>query len=113
VPAPPFAGLFRTDTLHGARIFEGGFRCDFDEADLNESAKALFHRLDQVFDILDAPGFAFLSTIELDAEAGRFRGRTLRSTALLAGWRPLLRCTPLPRRPCLRDEERGLMRWQV
>ena len=80
------------------------FRWDFDEADLNESAKALFHRLDQVFDILDAPGFAFLSTIELDAEAGRFRGRTLRSTALLAGWRPLLRCTPLPRRPCLRNK---------
>jgi len=48
------------------------FRWDFDEADLNESAKALFHRLDQVFDILDAPGFAFLSTIELDAEADRF-----------------------------------------
>jgi hypothetical protein len=28
--------------------------------------------LDRVFEILDAPGFAFLSTIELDAEAGRF-----------------------------------------
>jgi hypothetical protein len=53
-------------------MFEGGFRWDFDEEDLNESARALFHHLDQVFNILQAPGFAFLSTIELDAEAGRF-----------------------------------------
>jgi hypothetical protein len=68
----PFAGLFQAATRHGARMFEGGFRWDFDEEDLNESARALFHHLDQVFNILQAPGFAFLSTIELDAEAGRF-----------------------------------------
>ena len=68
----PFAGLFRTDTIHGARAFEGGVRWDFDEADLNECARALFRHLDQVFDILRAPGFVFLSTIELDAETGRF-----------------------------------------
>lgn len=68
----PFAGLFRADTLHGTRAFEGGFCWDFDEADLNESARALFRHLDRVFDILRAPVFVFLSTIELDAEAGRF-----------------------------------------
>jgi hypothetical protein len=68
----PFAGLFRTDTRHGARVFEGGFRWDFDKADLNESARAVFHHLDRVFEVLYAPAFAFLSTIELDADAGRF-----------------------------------------
>ena len=68
----PFDGLFRTDTRHGARVFDAGFRWDFDEADLNESARALFRHLDRVFDILRTPGFVFLSTIELDAEAGRF-----------------------------------------
>src|SRR6266850_3199089 len=68
----PFNGLFRTDTRHGARVFEGGLRWDFDEEDLNESAKALFRHLDRVFEILQAPTFVFLSTIELDAEAGRF-----------------------------------------
>ena len=68
----PFAGLFRTDTPHGARVFDEGFRWDFDGADLNESARALFQHLDRVFEVLYAPAFAFLSTIELDAEAGRF-----------------------------------------
>jgi hypothetical protein len=68
----PFDGLFRTDTRHGARVFEGGFRWDFDEVDLNESAKALFRQLDRVFEILRTPAFVFLTTIELDAEAGRF-----------------------------------------
>jgi hypothetical protein len=64
----PFNGLFKTD----GHLFDGGFRWDFDHSDLNESAKALFHHLDRVFEILRAPGFAFLSTIELDAEPGRF-----------------------------------------
>ena len=68
----PFNGLFRTDTRHGARAFEGGLRWDFDEADLNESAKALFRHLDRVFEVLQTPGFVFLSTIELDVDAGRF-----------------------------------------
>jgi hypothetical protein len=68
----PFDGLFRADTRHGARVFDGGFRWDFDEVDLNESARALFRHLDRVFEILRRPGFVFLSTIELDAEAGRF-----------------------------------------
>lgn len=67
----PFDGLFRTDTRYGARMFEGGFRWDFDEADLNESAKALFRHLDRVFEILRTPECVFLSTIELDVEAGR------------------------------------------
>jgi hypothetical protein len=53
-------------------VFDGGFRWDFDEVDLNESARALFRHLDRVFEILRRPGFVFLSTIELDAEAGRF-----------------------------------------
>jgi len=68
----PFDGLFRTDTRHGARVFNSGYRWDFDEADLNESAKALFRHLDRLFEILQMPSFVFLSTIELDAEAGRF-----------------------------------------
>ena len=53
-------------------MFAGGFRWDFDAVDLNESAKALFRHLDRVFEVLRTPAFVFLSTIELDAEAGRF-----------------------------------------
>jgi len=60
------------DTRHGARVFEAGFLWDFDRVDLNESARALFRHLDGVFDILRSPDCVFLSTIELDAEAGRF-----------------------------------------
>jgi hypothetical protein len=40
--------------------------------DSNESARQLFHHLDKVFEILKRPHFVFLSTIELDADAGRF-----------------------------------------
>jgi hypothetical protein len=69
---PPFDGLFRTDTRHAARTFDRGFRWDFDEKDLNESARALFRHLDKIFNILRAPDYVFLSSIELDAEAGRF-----------------------------------------
>jgi hypothetical protein len=87
----PFDGLFRTDTRHGARVFNSGNRWDFDEADLNESAKALFRHLDRLFEILRVPSFVFLSTIELDAEAGRFSycsrskkpWRALSSTSIL------------------------------
>src|SRR5437763_12733107 len=68
----PFNGLFRTDTVHLPRRFEGGLRWNFPGQDLNTAAKAMFCHLDQVFEILRRPQFAFLSTIELDAEAGRF-----------------------------------------
>jgi hypothetical protein len=67
----PFNGLFRTDTGHSARTFSG-LRWDFPARDLNESARALFTHLDRLFGVLHRPGFVFLSTIELDAEAGRF-----------------------------------------
>ena len=68
----PFGGLFRTDT-HASRMFDRGLRWDFfGHADLNESARALFGRLDEIFDALRVPDYVFLSTIELDAEAGRF-----------------------------------------
>jgi|SRR6267142_171029 len=68
----PFDGLFRTDSRHAARTFDRGFRWDFDEKNLNESARALFRHVDKVFNILRAPDHVFLSSIELDAEAGRF-----------------------------------------
>lgn len=67
----PFNGLFQVHTL-GARRSDGWLRWDFPARDLNRSASQLFHHLDQVFEILKAHEFAFLSTIELDAEAGRF-----------------------------------------
>lgn len=69
----PFGGLFRTDTVHAPRAFDSGFRWEFyNETALNESARALFHHLDSVFRTLSAPDYMFLSSIELDAEAGRF-----------------------------------------
>jgi hypothetical protein len=68
----PFNGLFRTDTVHLPRHFEDWLQWDFPGQNLNASAKAMFHHLDQVFDVLRTPEFVFLSTIELDAEAGRF-----------------------------------------
>jgi hypothetical protein len=67
-----FAGLFRTDSRHAARTFDRGLRWDFDENNLNEAARALFRHLDKIFNILRAPDHVFLSSIELDAEAGRF-----------------------------------------
>src|SRR5262245_48725456 len=67
-----FGSLFRTDTRHAARSFPAGFQWDFDAADVNDSSRALFRRLDAVFGILKTPGYVFMSTIELDAEAGRF-----------------------------------------
>jgi hypothetical protein len=69
---PPFGGLFRTESRHVARTYDQGFQWDFYEEDLNEAARVLFRRLDEIFDILSAPDFVFLSSIELDAEAGRF-----------------------------------------
>jgi len=68
----PFDGLFRADTRHAARTFDRGFRWDFDQKDLNESARALFRHLDKIFNILRGPDYVFLSSIELDVEAGRF-----------------------------------------
>jgi hypothetical protein len=68
----PFGGLFQTHSLVSTRRVDGGLRWDFAANDLNESAKALFRHLDRVFEILKAPDFVFLSTIELDVEAGRF-----------------------------------------
>jgi len=66
----PFDGLFHAE--HNAARRFAGTRWDFPRKDLNESARALFARLDDVFTRLAAPGYVFLSTIELDAEAGRF-----------------------------------------
>ena len=68
----PFGGLFRAESRHVARTYDQGFQWDFDEEDLNESARALFRHLDQIFDVLRASDYVFLSSIELDAEAGRF-----------------------------------------
>jgi hypothetical protein len=67
----PFGGLFQ-GVLPLTRGSDAGLRWDFPASDLNTSAKSLFRHLDRVFEILEAPDFAFLSTIELDAEAGRF-----------------------------------------
>jgi len=69
---PPFGGLFRPDIGHVARTYDQGMQWDFREKDLNESARALFRRLDEIFHILRAPDYVFLSSIELDAEIGRF-----------------------------------------
>jgi hypothetical protein len=67
----PFGGLFGRG-LPVARRFDGVLRWDFQANDLNASAKALFRHLDRVFEILKTGEFAFLSTIELDVERGRF-----------------------------------------
>jgi hypothetical protein len=67
----PFGGLFQAG-LPLPHRFDGGLRWEFPANDLNASAKALFHHLDRVFEILRERDFAFLSTIELDVEEGRF-----------------------------------------
>jgi hypothetical protein len=67
----PFGGLFQ-GVLPLARRFAGELRWDSPARDLNTSAKAMFRHLDRVFRILNAREFAFLSTIELDVEEGRF-----------------------------------------
>jgi hypothetical protein len=67
----PFGGLFQGN-LPLALHSEGGLQWDFPASDLNTSAKALFRHLDRVFEILKTPEFAYLSTIELDVEVGRF-----------------------------------------
>jgi hypothetical protein len=38
--------LFRSDTRHAARTFDRGFRWDFDEKDLNESARSIERETD-------------------------------------------------------------------
>jgi hypothetical protein len=65
-----FGGLFQGGLP--LRRFDAGFRWEFPAGDLNTSAKALFRHLDRVFEILKTPECAFLSTIELDVEEGRF-----------------------------------------
>jgi hypothetical protein len=44
----------------------------FGEPDLNVSARWMLAHLDQVFGVAEEPGWIFLTTIENDAEAGRF-----------------------------------------
>jgi hypothetical protein len=39
---------------------------------LNESARVLFRRLDEILEIIKVRDYVFLSSIELDAEVGRF-----------------------------------------
>jgi hypothetical protein len=66
-----FEDLFHSDQRRALR-HRTVFRWHFDGPDLNESAKALFQHLDSVMTILTSSGFSFLTTIELDAERGRF-----------------------------------------
>jgi hypothetical protein len=68
----PLGGLFQANGATLAPGFDGGLRWDFPASDLNKSARSLFRHLDRVFDILQARECVFLSTIELDVEAGRF-----------------------------------------
>jgi hypothetical protein len=49
-----------------------GLTWKFPRRDLNESARDLLLHLDRVFEILASDSCVFLSTIELDVEAGRF-----------------------------------------
>jgi hypothetical protein len=49
-----------------------GLKREFVRRDLNESARDLFDHLDRIFDILKTESWAFLTSIELDAERGRF-----------------------------------------
>jgi hypothetical protein len=62
----PFNELFRART--GSTVLQW----NFPSADLNESARELFRHVDRLFEVLNRSGFVFLSTIELDADAGRF-----------------------------------------
>lgn len=58
------------DSTHPGR---GGHRSwRFEGADSNQSALCLLERLDLVLERAKDPGWVFLGTIELDAEAGRF-----------------------------------------
>jgi hypothetical protein len=66
-----FDGLFRSDGRDATRDFSG-CRWDFPAADLNESAKALFRHIDDLREILEVPDHTFLTSVELDAEPGRF-----------------------------------------
>jgi hypothetical protein len=50
----------------------GSVRWRFDGKDLNESARRMFVKTDQLMRELDVPDHVFLSTIELDVDAGRF-----------------------------------------
>jgi hypothetical protein len=70
--ATGFERLFSLEWHGSARQYSDGFRWDFPSSDLNESARSLFRRLDSIFETLHHPNHAFLTSIELDAEAGRF-----------------------------------------
>jgi hypothetical protein len=62
----PFYKLF--DVRTESTVMHWEFLSD----DLNESARELFRHIDDLFKLLNQNGFVFLSTIELDADAGRF-----------------------------------------
>jgi hypothetical protein len=49
-----------------------GLMWEFERRDLNESASDLLVHLDRVFEILATESCAFITTIELDVERGRF-----------------------------------------
>src|SRR5262249_38689663 len=67
-----FDGLFLADVRHGPFTATGRACWDFDTADLNDAARAVFQHLDRRFGGLQRADSVFLATIELDAEAGRF-----------------------------------------
>jgi hypothetical protein len=52
---PSFGGLFRTDLRNVARTCDQGLQWDFRENDLNDSTRALFRRLDKIFQIRGHP----------------------------------------------------------
>ena len=58
--------------LFSARTESTVVHWEFPSDDLNESARELFRHVDRLFESLNQSGFVFLSTIELDADAGRF-----------------------------------------
>lgn len=65
---PRFEDLF----MAGETRPNSSLRWTFGRHDLNDSARALFAHLDQVFAVLESDRHTFLTTIELDVERGRF-----------------------------------------
>lgn len=71
--SPGFSRLFswnRSVNARGGSVEE--YYWEFPAGDLNESARALFRRIDSLVETLRNPDYTFLVSIELDMEAGRF-----------------------------------------
>ena len=64
----PLSGLFDLAAPGAGRDLKRSFI----DADLNNSVRGLLAYLDKLFSVAAEPGWVFLTTIENDAEAGRF-----------------------------------------